>query len=212
MIIVNRKDDKVIQRSSELTITDMNGKYLLDEPETTKVSLSPNDIGTIQSDIQDSFLALYPDYTGITFKTLPVQSDFDASAVFISSISRCQLGSNPNHCAILPKNENTNAYGVLITDTITTTSKDKFLVYWKVATVSYGQEQSINANVPSTMTYQILDPSDIQVYISNDDGVSYTEANYLTPVSFPSASTTLRLAFVNNSLNKIHLLGYAILY
>jgi len=50
------------------------------------------------------------------------------------------------------------------------------------------------------------------VYISNDDGVSYTEANYLTPVSFPSASTTLRLAFINNSLNKIHLLGYAILY
>ena len=211
MIIVNRKDDKIIQRSSVATIIDMNGKYLLDEPETTKVSLA-NSIPTIQSDIQDSFLALYADYTGIIFKSLPVQSDFDANAVFISSNSRCQLGSDYNNCAILPKNENTNAYGVLITDTITTTSKDKFLVYWKVAFVSYGQEQSVNANVPSTMTYEILEPSDIQVYISNDDGVSYTEANYLTPVSFPSASTTLRLAFINNSLNKIHLLVYAILY
>ena len=50
MIIVNRKDDKIIQRSSEITITDMNGKYLLDEPETTKVSLA-NSIPTIQSDI-----------------------------------------------------------------------------------------------------------------------------------------------------------------
>jgi len=211
MIIVNRKDDKIIQRSSISAITDMNGKYLLDEPETTKVSLS-NSIPTIQSDIQDSFLALYPDYTGITFKSLPVQSDFDPSAVFISSNSRCQLGSDYNTCAILPKNENTNANGVVITDIITTTSKDKFLVYWKVAIISYGQEQSVNANVPSVMTYQILDPNDIQVYISNDDGVSYTEADYLTPVSFPSASTTLRLAFVNNSLNKIHLLGYAIIY
>ncbi len=211
MIIVNRKDDKIIQRSSEITITDMNGKYLLDEPETTKVSLA-NSIPTIQSDIQDSFLALYPDYTDITFKSLPVQSDFDASALYTTYPSRCQLGSDYNTCAILPKNENTNAYGVLITDTITTTSKDKFLVYWKVAIVSYGQEQSVNVNVPSTMTYEILEPSDIQVYISNDDGVSYTEANYLTPVSFSSASTTLRLAFINNSLNKIHLLGYAILY
>jgi hypothetical protein len=211
MIIINRKNDKIIQRSSEDTITDMNGKYLLDEPANTKVSLVEI-IPNIQTNIEDSFLAIYSDYTGITFNTLPVKTDFDTSAVYLTYSSRCQLGDDYNHCAILSKNENTNDPGVLITDTITIPSSDKFLVYWKVAVISYGQEQSVTANIPSEMIYSILEPTDISVYISNDDGVSYTEATYLTPVSFSSGSTTMRIAFVNNSLNKIHLLGYAILY
>jgi len=211
MIIGNYKEGKIIQRSTEDTITDMNGKFLLDEPSTTKISLA--DITIIdgnQPSIANAFLDLYPDYTGCSFNALPLSTDFDTSASLITQPSRCQIGLGYNTCAILPKNESTNANGVLITDTIyLSSSSDKFLVYWKVATIDYSVEETNN---PSSVTYTLLSPSDIQVYITNDDGVTYTEADYLTPVSFASTASTVRLAFVNNSLNKIHLLGYAILY
>lgn len=211
MIIANYKDDKIIQRSTEDTITDMNGKFLLDEPATTKISLT--DITSVSSNqpiIADAILDLYPDYTGCVFNALPLSTDFDTSASLITQPSRCQIGLGYNTCAILPKNEATDANGVLITDTIyLSSSSDKFIVYWKVATIDYSIEE---VNSPSSVSYTLLSPSDIEVYISNDDGVTYTQASYLTPVSYASTASTVRLAFVNNSLNKIHLLGYAILY
>lgn len=202
-----------IQRTNETNIHDMNGKFLFDEPSTTQIEISINDFGDATTNISNAFLLLYPDYSNIIFNPLPIQSDFDATASLITQTSRCQLGSHYNSCAILPKNENTNANGVLITDTITlSSSSDTFLVYWKTANIDYSVEQSVNENIPSSITYSIQSSSDIDVYLSNDDGLTYTQADFLSPVSFSSGSTTMRIAFVNNSLNKIHLLGYAILY
>lgn len=210
MIIANRKDNKIIQRSSSTLIQDMNGKYCIDEIDLIEpISLSEStSILDVKTYSEDSILNVYKDYTGASINPCPIITDFDSNAVLVSYTTRAQFGHTYNQNAIL--NLNSDKPGVLITDTITTDNKDKFIVYWKCAEISYSQ--SVSNGEPTTISYNILEPTELSVYISNDDGATWSEAEYLSPSSFSSSSTTIRLAFVNSSSIKIHLLGYGLVY
>jgi hypothetical protein len=63
------------------------------------------------------------------------------------------------------------------------------------------------------MTSISQEPATLDVYVSNDDGATWYQADRLLPVDLVNPGTDLRVAFVNNSSSdRVYLLGFAVLY
>ena len=150
--------------------------------------------------------------------------------------ARCQVGRGagpapvgvaPNSVAVLPRNDNQPAstYGSIVTDLqdITafnpgTPGTDEAMIWWKVATmattedVNHGFGATAGDNTPSVRTLTEVSPDSLLCYASVDNGASWYEARYLTPTDLVMAGVNLRIAFVNESADKLYLLGYVILF
>jgi hypothetical protein len=138
-------------------------------------------------------------------------------------------GMVPNSTAILPHNTRTGGAdrpGLLVTDTIdigpltAAVGADEFLVWWHV----YGfitQEDEMSdyganagANFPSLRNIQEADPEpgNFDVYISNDDGVTWVQTSFLDPTDLTVFDTSVRIAFRSVRNDRVYLAGFAILF
>ena len=138
-------------------------------------------------------------------------------------------GLAPNSTAILPRNTRTGGPvrpGLLVTDTIdigpltAAVGADEFLVWWHV----YGfltQEDIMSdygatagSNNPSLRNIQESspEPGNFDVYISNDDGVTWTQTSFLDPTDLVVFGTNVRIAFRSVRDDRVYLAGYAILF
>ena len=222
MIIVNRKDNSIVQQiSSSISPITMNGRYMLDEPDFVKVTInSSSTVNSLKSSISSALLSTYSTYNGISYDFL--LTDFTN---IDTTQGKFQIGDIPNTLAI-----NRFTYiptffpgvysedpGIIYTNNITIpgTGSDKFMVYWRFATLSYTDDTSPvvgQANQPTQLQYDLTEPTNAEVHISVDNGVTYTQVDKLKSISYPSLETLVKLKFVNNSSNKLHLLAFAIIY
>lgn len=149
---------------------------------------------------------------------------------------RCQVGragsspagNAPSSVAILPRNDGATSptYGLLMTDSEDLTPLNPsnpgtrdVMLWWEVATITTNEDIVTGYNTtsgqetPSFRRITKTDPAlaDLFVYVSVDDGASWYQADYLTPVDLVTPGTDLRVAFVNAGTSKIYLLGFAVL-
>ena len=231
MIIAHYRDDKLIQ--TDISGRDpicVNGAFLIDVPEMITLTLddSSNVTTLTGTTIPDALLAAYPAYSTLIWNpllTALAQTQIDSSAVFPDPVggnypSRLQKGSLPNSLAIIEKNSAMSRPGVVITQEYTLpTPAQTFVVYYRVGAVSWsadtvptGLDPIANSGGKKYLNVADQTPADFTVYISADNGSSYQEAERLVPVSFGATTSSIRLAFVNNSDTKLNLLSYGILY
>jgi len=149
---------------------------------------------------------------------------------------RCQVGRGsvgptgvaPNSVAVLPRNLNRTpgTYGGLVTELLDTTpftgpsGTDEVLVWWKLAEVNTqedvlnGFNATVGINQPALreLVETTQEPAGFLVYASADDGVTWHECRLTEPTDLVTAGTDLRIAFVNNTEIKYHLLGFIVLF
>ena len=142
-------------------------------------------------------------------------------------------GQMPTHTAILPVNAavSPNRPGILITDLIdigpytldgfgNPVGTDDFMVCWKL--VGFDVSDDISAeygaqadkNEPAIRYLQEVDqePSGFSAYISVDGGANFCPVGLLEPVGFAVKSTSIMLAFRNDTAENIYLANYALLF
>lgn len=87
-------------------------------------------------------------------------------------------------------------------------SFDDFALYWDLYTISRTQ-----TGQTSQVTYVEETPDLVDVFISNDDGASYTQASYLSSTLMIGSGNQLKVRFQNTSTTTRYYLGsVAILY
>jgi hypothetical protein len=209
MIIVNRKDDSIVQQiSSSISTITMNGRYMLDEPDFVKVNIAPSStVTSLRTDISTALLGTYNNYRGIIYN--PLLTPTDISKVDTTT-SRYQIGTTPNTVAIYP-----NATGIYTVNMTIPSGSDKFLVYWRSAKITYSEDTSPligQANNPTLLQYDLSGTDDFDVYIVGTPDAISRPVNLLESISYTSNQTDAKLVFVNNSSNKLHLLAFAIIY
>jgi len=210
MIIVNRKDNSIVQQvSSSLSPIAMNGRYFLDEPDFVKSTLSPSSIiSTLRTDIENAILDTYPTYRGIIYNPLLDNTDInyiDTTSGFISL-----GGSLPNSVQGIA-----NTSGIFTTNITIPSGTDKIMVYWRSATISYSNDKSplpSQSNMPIIQEYDLSRTNDFTVYSVGTPDAIFRPVNLLESLSYASTQTDIQLNFVNNSSKNIYLLAFAILY
>ena len=199
----------------------------------------PRDNGSVISAIERAFLSTYAGYQGVIYNPLLDMTDdvFDASAIFPGQAgsfeSRMVKGDTPNVFGCSAHNEvgpsALDPTGYVAPGMMITTEYDigaltgglgalNFNVWWRAVTKTFTQDKSpiqgLNetANEPTDLTYTEADPTLLKVYISNDNGGSYSELTNLSPYSFQNPAQGIRLAFKNETQEIVYLLAYGIMY
>ena len=237
-IIVRRSDNQIIE-SNLTSPADMKGSYEIAHPSSLGIIpissssyVYPRDNGNvIKSVIEPSFLSTYPSYQGVIYNPLLDSADmtFDSTKTFPDpnepNPTRYITGDTPNVFGVAKRND-TKGYmlrGFAISDEIDIgaltggAGAQTFLVYWKAVTRAFSLDRTetpntTSFNTPATLTYTEADPSLLKVYISINNGVSYEEVSNLTPISVSQSTTSLRIAFTNESTEDVTILSYAIMY
>jgi len=163
--------------------------------------------------------------------TFPV----DPGPPAVKYITRAQVGRGlaaeeglaPNSVALLAQNDTTTPArpGLLVTDTIDISADipagtTDFLVYWKIheyavsADVMDYDSASPGTNEAAIKSLVEVDqsPSDLEVYLSANDGGGYSRVERLVPCSVCDPGTLIRVAFINKSSTKRYIASYALLY
>lgn len=209
---------------------------------TSSSYVLPVDGGDVTSLAMAKMLVEFPMYEHVVFNPLLTAgdvADFDLSAVFTPTgdVTRAIVGRGsgplptgiaPNVIGILPKNATVSPEkpGVLITDTIDIgpatggAGADEFLVWWKLythdttddVTSVYGGTAGMNNPALRSTTEELADDADFEVYISHDDGATYTQVTSVTPTDLGTFGSLVRLAFVNTGSRRLYLGSYAILF
>ena len=159
-------------------------------------------------------------------------------AAFIQSPNgpRCQIGRGagpgpvgmvPGSAAILPENTAKAApnYGNLTTvlndiSSAAPTGTDDVMMWWFVtqmdttADILHGSGGALGDDTPALRQMTELDQeiANFFCYVSNDDGVTWHLANYLTPTDLTVTGTNIRVCFLNARASRVYLLGWALLY
>lgn len=137
-------------------------------------------------------------------------------------------GLAPNSVSIFPDNTTTTPSrpGCLITNTIDISAdvpagSSNFLVYWKIHEYSVspdvmaydGPGAGLNDASLKGLVEVDQSPTDLEVYLSANDGGGYSRVGLLMPINVCDPGTKLRLAFINKSTAaKRYLASYAVLY
>lgn len=203
--------------------------------------ITPVDGGDVSSLAFAGLLAQYPMYGNIVFNPLLLAgdvADIDLTATLpTGEITRTFVGRGvgplptgccPNSTILLPQNNAVAPVrpGVLITDTIDISAAtggvgaQEFMVYWKIYGFSTTQDvmsdygATSGSNTPALRNISEIDqePADLDVYLSIDDGITYTQMGRLEPVAFCVFGASLRLAFVNRSTTRMYLACYAVMF
>lgn len=139
-----------------------------------------------------------------------------------------RVGTAPCSVALLPSNKSVSPQrdGLLITDTMDITTETsgagarEFMVYWKI--YQFECTKDVNAsngafsgeNSPALRKIIEIDqePSDLEVFLSVDDGDNYFPIGRLEPTAFCVAGTKIRLAFRNTGDVKYYIASYAVMF
>lgn len=139
-------------------------------------------------------------------------------------------GTVPTSTALLEANDSLipNRPGILVTDTIDIgpltgfLGSDEFCVYWYLYDFDTTQDVHANdlgavagENTPALRNILEVDqePTDLQVFLSINDGATYTEVQRLVPIAFCNPGLLCRIAFKNNNASaKKYIAGYALLF
>lgn len=207
---------------------------------TSSSYVLPVDGNDVSSLAMAALLVQFPMYENILFNPLLTASDIgdlDLTATGPSSIitraqvgraSGLQAGHAPNMVAVLPQNSGATVArpGCLVTDTIDITAytggigADEFMVWWKIYTFEttddvlsdYGATSGDDEPAVKYITEVDQEPSGWNVYVSNDDGATWTEATRMMPTDLGVFGTDVRVCFRNTSTTKRYLAAYAILF
>lgn len=231
MIIAQYQNDRLIQ--TDISGRDpicVNGSYLIDIPEMLSINITESSVASNLANvvIPTALKQAYPAFKYLIWNPLltGVQQDIvDSTAVFphptIGNIPcRFQKGVLPNSCAVLNANGAMSRPGVLITSSIELEIPSQtFALYYKVGIVEWVHDEmptladpTVNDGGKKYMNVSNQSPVGLSVYISSDNGSSYQQAERLTPLSFGTTTSSVRLAFVNNGDTKLYLLSYGIMY
>jgi hypothetical protein len=201
----------------------------------------PVDGGDVWSQSMAAFLAQYPMYQYVVFNPLLTATDMvdiDLAGVGPSGFtSRLKMGravgpaptgQAPNTTAILPLNTRVGPSrpGLLVTDIIDIgpmtggAGADEFFVWWKVYTFESTEDvmsdfgATSGLNEPAFRQIEEIDqePAGLQVFITHDNGATWTQVNRLDPTDLFVFNTQVRLAFRNIGASTYYLAGYAILF
>lgn len=201
----------------------------------------PVDGGDVMSLAMQQMLVQYPMYNYVVFNPFLAPgdiADLDLTATFAGEITRAMvgrgagplpLGISPNVVCVLPQNGNATPArpGVLITDTIDIGpmtgggGATEFMLWWKLfsletsedVTSSYGATAGENEPAIRSIIEVEQEPAGFEVYLSHDDGSSYSLMGRLEPLDLGSPGTLLRVAFRNtNTLHRRYLAAFAILF
>jgi hypothetical protein len=133
-----------------------------------------------------------------------------------------QVGTAPCSVALLPANKSVTPQrdGLLITDTMDITTETagagarEFMVYWKIYQFECTHDVNDAVNTPALRKIIEVDqePSDLEVFLSVNDGGSYFPIGRLEPTAFCSAGTKIRLAFRNTGDVKYYIASYAVMF
>jgi hypothetical protein len=158
-----------------------------------------------------------------------------------SYISRFQIGRGTagplppgmaaNSVAVLESNDTLGfgfeKPGVLITDTIDIgpltggLGADEFVVYWYIydfdttvdVRTSFGAFAGQNNPAIRNMLEVDQEPSDLEVFISINDGITFFPVERLIPIAFCNPGLLIRIAFKNTDpTKKKYLAGYALMF
>mgnify|MGYP000890700781 FL=1 len=138
-------------------------------------------------------------------------------------------GIVPNMVGVLPQNNTVAPQlpGLLITDTIDIgpltggLGADEFLVWWRIYDIStshdvtsdFGGTAGMNDPALKSVTEVDQEPAGFEVYLSHDDGVTYTQVDRVTPTDLVTMGTLLRVAFRNTSTTNRRLISsFAIMF
>ena len=212
----------------------VNGRFIVPAPDGAALEISPTDTPTtVATNAAAALLVRYPMYENVVYNFFLNSTDMaaiDVASVVPSPVTsskpRCQIGRGvgslpvgiaPNSVAILPTSVALQP-GLLVTDTIDILAiaplgTDEVLIWWQIAQFTTTNDNITQATPAiKTMTSISQEPLTLVVYVSNDDGATWYQADRLLPVDLVNPGTDLRVAFVNNSGVRVYLLGFAVLY
>lgn len=158
--------------------------------------------------------------------SLPTRAQFGRGSV------DPQEGLSPNSVAVYPLNDKVTPSrpGMLITDTIdislpppdgaSVAGALEFMVWWQIykfqTTEDIASDLGATAgqNEPAIRSILEVDQelSGFQVYISVNDGGTYFPISRLEPIVFCEQANQIRIAFENQTNEKIYLASYALLF
>jgi len=142
-------------------------------------------------------------------------------------------GQMPTHTAMMPNNATMTPPrpGLIITEPIdigpytldcdaNPVGTDEFMVYWKLYAFTVTEDIAADAGAHAgvnTPAYRMLsetdpEPADFSVWLTTDDGANWVAVDLLAPMGFCDKTTTVRLAFRNDSSDRIFLASYALLF
>jgi len=236
-IIVKRSDNEIIESSSSLPF-DMKGKYEISYPSAfdpldalgNSYVFPRDNNNVIKKIIEPKFTRSFPSYSGVIYNPLLELSDLDVDVNATLPDSnplgvRFKSGEGGNLTALIGNNDSLgyDRNGLIITNTInigaltSNLGSQTYMVYWKGVKKQYTQDTTPIPNVhtrnePANLFYTEVGSDLLKVYISSDNGSTYSEVDNLVPFSFGQRETSIRLAFRNLSEDDVFLLSYAILY
>ena len=201
----------------------------------------PQDGGDLGYQLAQNLLARFPMYSHVMFNFLLEDSDIadlDLTALGPGGIiTRAQvgrgvgpgpLGQVPNTTAVLPQNNKVAPPrpGCLVTSMFDIgpvtgfVGADEFMVWWYIwefdtthdVASDYGMTLGQNDPAYRQITEVDQEPGDFYVYISHDNGVTWTPTGRQEPTDLIVFNTQVRLAFVNVGSSKIYLAAFAFLF
>jgi hypothetical protein len=99
---------------------------------------------------------------------------------------------------------------------------DEVMLWWKIVRFTesediiqpYGSWVGSDTNHPAVKSMHEISqaPSDLDVYVSNDDGATWFQAYYLEPIDLTNLDTRFRVTFVNRGDSDIQLLAFCALF
>lgn len=137
-------------------------------------------------------------------------------------------GNVANRTALLPQNNATPTArpGMLVTKTVDIApftggaGADEFLMWWYIYSKDTSEDIASDfgifagENDPAYANLTEIDqePAPFQVYISHDDGATWTSIGRLEPTDLVTFDTNVRVLFVNTGNQKVYLGAYAFMF
>lgn len=202
----------------------------------------PQNGGDLATQLAQNLLARFPMYSHIVYNFLLEDADIadlDLTAAGpTGEIARVQtgrgigpgtLGQAPNTTALLPQHTvlGVPKPGCVVTDVVDIgpvtggAGADEFLAWWYIwefgtlddVASDYGVTAGLNDPALRQITEVDQEPTDLEVYISHDNGANWTPIGRIEPTDLITFNTQVRMAFLNRSTtDRIYLAAYAFLF
>lgn len=203
--LLDRATDQIKASYARLSGVATQGFRVVDVPDNLSIdeSVSPFDADELRDQKFAALLASAPRYTHVVFDDLATAALWDTADVDIRG------GVGVHIAYVDPLDTATSKKGRLQTDTIDVSADglfDDFAVYWDLYTLTRTGERT------SQVVYARADPDLVDVFVSNDDGATYTQVTHLTPEVLGSSGNQLRVRFENPSGQRYYLGSVAVLY
>jgi len=204
--LLDRATSQIKASYSRLTGVSVQGFRVVDVPDDLSIdeSVVPFDSDELRDQKFAALLALAPRYTNIFFDELDTAGVWDLTDPDI-------MGGVGVYRAFLAAYDPVGAQnGRLQTDTIDVSADglfEDFAVYWDLYTLTRTGTRT------SEVVYQRVEPDLVDVFVSNDDGATYTQVTHLTPELLAGSGNQLRVRFENSTPGQRYYIGsLALLY